>query len=108
MGVAMVLGDMTFRDVPLLLLSLFASITTFLVITIHGAWIALTVALRKRGCRVTLMKHQWGKIEEAIANVDSEAERKRYHRWGSLLRYIYVAWAMAMILFLLTVLFICS
>ena len=93
-------------DIPLLLLSLFAGISTFLLISVHVVWIALTMALRKKGCRVTLLKHDWQKVKEAIAGVSSPVERNKYERWDSFLRYSYLAWGMMMLLFVLLIAFI--
>lgn len=94
-------------DIWLVLLSLFAGITTFLLIAVHITWVALMSVLRKRGCKVTYLRHDWRKIRAEIAAVAASPEdRHKYEKWESVLHYIYLAWAMAMALFVLMILFV--
>lgn len=95
-------------DISLFLLSFFAGITTFLLIGVHVTWIALTYVMRKRGCKVTYLQHDWNRVRESIATVVSPDERQKYERWETLLRYTYAAWGLMMILFVLLVFFVCG
>ncbi|MCK5850016.1 MAG: hypothetical protein KAH23_03805 [Kiritimatiellae bacterium] len=95
-------------DISLFLLSIFAGVTTFLVIGVHITWIALSYAMRKRGCKVTYIRHDWARVKASIATVVSQEERQKYERWEVLLRYTYFIWGMMMILFVLLAFFVCS
>lgn len=97
-----------FRDISLVFLSVVAGSATFLLIAVHITWIALTSALRRRGCRVTYLQHDWTKIETSISLVESAEERRKYQKWESFLHYTYAIWGMAMGAFVLVVLFIYS
>lgn len=96
------------RDISLVFLSFIAGVATFLLLAVHTAWIALTYVLRRRGCKVTYLQHDWTKVKASIATVQSPEERKKYERWEVLLHYTYTAWAVAMGVFVLVVLFIYS
>jgi len=97
-----------FKDISLVFLSLVAGVATFVLIAVHIAWAALTYVLRKRGCRVMYLQHDWTKVKESISTVQSPEERRKYQRWESMLHYTYAAWAAAMGVFVLVVLFIYS
>ena len=96
------------RDISLVFLSMVAGCATFLLVAVHIAWIALTYVLRRRGCKVTYLQHDWTKVKASIATVKSPAERKKYEKWEAFLHYTYTAWAVAMGVFVLVVLFIYS
>ncbi|MBN2302139.1 MAG: hypothetical protein JXN60_06440 [Lentisphaerae bacterium] len=95
-------------DIPLFLVCLFASTTTVLLISVHIIWLALLVALRKQGCRVTHLHHNWEKIRETISFVNSPEERRRYETWVVFLQFTYWIWALAMVMFTVLALFISS
>ena len=93
-------------DGRLFLLSLLASTTTVSLLVIQCTWILLTRALRERGKRVTYLHHDWRKLKDEIATVQSEEERARYEKWAGLLRYTYLVWALTMLSLALIALFI--
>ncbi len=93
-------------DGRLFLISLMASIATVLLIVFQTAWIVLTFALRKRGRRVTYLQHDWRKMQDEIALVESPAQREKYERWARTLRYTYGVWALTMLTFVLLAWFI--
>ena len=97
-----------FRDISLVFLSVVAGCATFLLIAVHIIWIALTYVLRKRGCKVTYLQHDWTKVKESISTVESPEERRKYQKWEVFLHYTYATWAIAMGVFVLVVLFIYS
>ncbi len=93
-------------DGRLFLISMLASVTTVLLIVFQATWIVLTFVLRKRGRRVTYLHHNWQKIQDEIARIQSTEEREKYQRWAKGLRYTYGVWALTMTTFVLLAWFI--
>ena len=96
------------HDARLFLLSLLASITTVLLLVIHGAWLNLTRGLKQRGRRVTYLRHDWRKIKDEISYVRSPDERERFERWAGVVRNTNLVWALTMVTLALLAIFIYS
>lgn len=101
-------SDANVSDIPIFLVCILASTTTVLLICVQIVWFALLFSLRKRGCRVTHLHHNWEKIRETISGVESPSEKRKYEHWLTFLQYAYVIWATTMTVFVLLTLFIVS
>ena len=93
-------------DARLFLLSALASITTVLLLVIHVAWLSLTRGLRRRGRRVTYLRHDWRKIKDEISYVSSQDERDKFEHWAAIVRNTYWVWGLTMVTLTLLAIFI--
>jgi hypothetical protein len=88
-------------DGRLFLLTILAITATIMLIVVQATWVVLTFALRRRGRRVTFLNHNWRKMQEEVASIQSAEEREKFERWSHGLRYTYAVWVATMILFAL-------